>query len=212
MLFVLTAIENKEERPVAVVDNEQTANNWVQEGKNHNWIPFELNDVSGLGTYTPFKPAPGSPAEAEEKKRAQEHEMFLQMQKNYESLTAINKKLMAILKKKGIVPLGVPTSMTSSLLLTPAHKWALDVSRGQDSVDLFADLMERRSFAYEDSRKCKVHPQCQVMEANRECGDGVISIEFHTSNQEWFADINEEPYKEGTGLEELKVVTNTYGD
>jgi hypothetical protein len=51
-----------------------------------------------------------------------------------------------------------------------------------------------------------------VMQSYRECGDGVVSIEFHTSNQEWFADINDEPYKEGTGLEELKVVTNTYGD
>src|SRR5579863_4710147 len=102
MLFVLTAIENKEERPIAVVDNEQTANEWVQEGKNHNWIPFELNDVSGLGTYTPFKPAPGSPAEAEQKKRLQEQELLKQYEAQATQLAAANKKLIQLLRRKGI--------------------------------------------------------------------------------------------------------------
>lgn len=208
MLYVLTALEGKDERPIAVVDNEATANKWAQEGKDHNWIPFDLNDVSGLGNYTPFRPAPGSPADQEVQKRVQEQQQLAQMTKLVTDLTAANKQLQKALAKRGIK---VP-AVTASQLLTPAHKWAKDVSNGQDMVAQFSDLMERRSFSYEDSHECTVHPDCQVMNSERECGDGVVGIEFHTSNQEWFADINEEPYKEGTGLEELKIVTNTYGD
>src|SRR5208337_1950956 len=99
MLFVLTAIEDKNgERPIAVVDSEQTANKWVKEGKNHNWVPFELNDVSGLGNYTPFKPAPGSPAEAEMKKREAEQEELVKLRDLVQRLGDANKKLMAVLK------------------------------------------------------------------------------------------------------------------
>ncbi len=211
MLYVLTAIEDKNgERPVAVVDNEKTASEWVKEGKNHNWIPFDLNDTTGLGTYTPFKPAPGSPAEAEEKKRLETDQLVAKLKQQNIDLNTIVKQMQALLKKRGI---GVPANMVSSLL-TPRHKWGLDVSRGQDMVAQFSDLMEQRSFARDEekSHACSIHPQCEVMGSYRECGDGIVSIEFHTSNQEWFADINDEPFKEGTGLEELKTVTNTYGD
>jgi hypothetical protein len=121
MLFVLTAVEGKEERPVAVVDNEQTANNWVAEGKTHNWIPFELNDVGGLGTYTPFKPAPGSPAEAEAKKREQEHQQLQKTQELVGQLQEANKKLLKILRSKGVKIPG----LTASQLLTPAHEWSI---------------------------------------------------------------------------------------
>ncbi len=43
-------------------------------------------------------------------------------------------------------------------------------------------------------------------------GKDLVSIEFHTSTQQWFAEINDELYKEGIGLENLKVVTSIYGD
>jgi hypothetical protein len=124
MLFVLTSMDDKMgERPVAVVDHEDTANKWVQEGKHHNWLPFELNDVSGLGQYTQFKPAPGSPAEREEQKRKQEQELLKQYEEQSHQLAAANKQLLQLLKRKGI---NLPASVTSSLLLTPRHKWVPD--------------------------------------------------------------------------------------
>lgn len=129
MLYVLTAIENKDERPVAVVDSEQTANEWVKEDKGHNWIPFDLNDVQGLGQYTQFRSAPGSPAEQEAKKREGDTQQLQKMEQLVADLTKANKQLMQALRKRGIkVP---QAQVTSAQLLTPAHKW----STGNEDVD-----------------------------------------------------------------------------
>jgi|SRR5271157_989270 len=65
-IFVLTTIvDNGENRPVAVVTDENVANQWVREGNDNDWIPFELDDVEttslAKGTVTPFKPKPAQP-------------------------------------------------------------------------------------------------------------------------------------------------------
>lgn len=120
MLFVLTAIENKEERPVAVVDNEKTANDWVKEHKSHNWIPFELNDVTGLGQYTQFKNAPNSPAAYEDERRVIREQEVAKMKEIIVELRKNNTDLLKMLRQQGIKIQSPP--VTASQLLTPAHK------------------------------------------------------------------------------------------
>lgn len=65
-VFVLTSlIDNNEWRPVAVVTDEHVAAQWIKEGKDNDWIPFELNDVSttsmSKGNITPFRPNKTNP-------------------------------------------------------------------------------------------------------------------------------------------------------
>ncbi len=154
MLYVLTVLTKTSQNlgePVAVVDTEEAAQKWIAEGKGHNWVPFELNDLAGVGEFTPFRPKPGSPAAYEEQKREQEHQQLEQMKGMVESLSESNKLLMKALKKRGI---------TAQQLLTPVHKWGKDVSRGQDMVEQFAALMEHRSFSRGEQHECTVHPQC----------------------------------------------------
>ena len=63
VVYVLTTLmEGNEWRPVAVVTNEHFAEQWIQSGKDNDWILFELDDISttGLskGQVTEFKPKP----------------------------------------------------------------------------------------------------------------------------------------------------------
>ncbi len=62
-VYVLTTLmEGNEWRPAAVVTNEHVAEQWIQSGKDNDWILFELDDLSttGLskGQVTDFKPRP----------------------------------------------------------------------------------------------------------------------------------------------------------
>jgi hypothetical protein len=68
VVYVLTSLmEGNEWRPVAVVTNEHVAEQWIQSGKDNDWILFELGDLSttGLskGQVTDFKPKPTQPTE-----------------------------------------------------------------------------------------------------------------------------------------------------
>jgi hypothetical protein len=64
MLYILTTkLEGKQGYgPVAVVDDEHIANEWIRVGGDNDWVPLELNDLSttGLGVKqtSPFKPVP----------------------------------------------------------------------------------------------------------------------------------------------------------
>jgi hypothetical protein len=66
-VYVLTTLQGEgkgqEWRPISVVTNLDIADQWIKEGKNNDWIPFDLDDVSltGLsrGSVTPFKPREG---------------------------------------------------------------------------------------------------------------------------------------------------------
>jgi hypothetical protein len=64
-VFVLTSIVGSEQRPVAVVTSEHTANQWVQSGNNNDWIPFAVDDLSLTGmadkSLTPFRPKKAPP-------------------------------------------------------------------------------------------------------------------------------------------------------
>jgi len=67
-VYVLsTIIEGGENRPVAVVTNEFTAEQWIQSGNNNDWIPFELDDISTTAIakdhVTPFVPKKPTPSE-----------------------------------------------------------------------------------------------------------------------------------------------------
>jgi hypothetical protein len=74
-VYVLTTLEGENEqkkyrewRPVGVTTALDTADKWVSSGNNNDWIPFELDDVSGMeagGGVTPFKP--GKPTPDQEK-------------------------------------------------------------------------------------------------------------------------------------------------
>lgn len=63
-VYVLTSLigegKNREWRPVGVVTNLDTADQWVKSGNSNDWIPFELDDVSLTsavsGNITPFRP------------------------------------------------------------------------------------------------------------------------------------------------------------
>lgn len=68
-VYVLTTIvEGGDNRPVAVTTDEHVANQWVRNGNDNDWIPFELDDLSttgmGKGQVTQFKPKPKSTPEA----------------------------------------------------------------------------------------------------------------------------------------------------
>jgi hypothetical protein len=62
MLYVLTTkLEGQNGYgPVAVVDDEHVANEWIRAGEQNDWVPLELNDLSttdmAAKTYTRFKP------------------------------------------------------------------------------------------------------------------------------------------------------------
>jgi hypothetical protein len=64
-VFVLTTIVGNEQRPVAVVTSEHSANQWVQSGNDNDWIPFAVDDLSLTGmadkSITPFKPKVAPP-------------------------------------------------------------------------------------------------------------------------------------------------------
>jgi hypothetical protein len=73
-VFVLTALtggKTKEWRPVGVVTSMDTADLWAREGETHDWIPFELDDMSltgiSTGTFTEFRPR--KPLSGEDKAR-----------------------------------------------------------------------------------------------------------------------------------------------
>lgn len=96
MLFVLTTkLEGKQGYgPVAVTDDEHTANEWVRAGNDNDWIPLELNDLSttSLGRQpTTFKPvAP--------KKRNEQ--TVQQVEQTRQNIQQTNKLLEEALKKK----------------------------------------------------------------------------------------------------------------
>jgi hypothetical protein len=80
-VYVLTTLQgagkNQEWRPVGVVTSVSVADQWVAEGNNNDWIPFELDDVSvtalSAGNITPWKPR-GDAAEAENRAQKAEAE------------------------------------------------------------------------------------------------------------------------------------------
>lgn len=122
LLYVLTEITAKGQtggEPVGVTDKEEVANKWLNEGRKHNWIPLELNDITGLGDFTSFKPKPGTPAAFEEKKRQEQEQTITQLKQLVERLTAANNNLLKFLKREGYqVPEPVKTG---SLLKTAAE-------------------------------------------------------------------------------------------
>jgi hypothetical protein len=83
--------------PVAVVDNEHTANEWIQAGNDNDWVPFELNDLSttdlAAKSKTPFVPV------TPKKRQQQTNESLQQTQKN---LTEANRLMREYMKKKKI--------------------------------------------------------------------------------------------------------------
>jgi DNA repair ATPase RecN len=61
MIYVLMAkMETGDQRPVAVVDDETIANQWTGLSADHDWIPFQLNDLHltslSSGVEKPFVP------------------------------------------------------------------------------------------------------------------------------------------------------------
>src|SRR5271165_3680440 len=95
MVYVLTTLFEKEERPVAVTDAEEVAEQWIREGKHNNWIPFEINDLSmtGLVGHIPFRPKKQPPAEIEMKKREQQQKQIQQLTEAVKNLIETNKYL-----------------------------------------------------------------------------------------------------------------------
>jgi hypothetical protein len=64
-VFVLTVVQGECEYPVAVVTDQQVAEQWRSEARTgtHNWIPLEEDDLDtaqGYGGFTTFKPKPKS--------------------------------------------------------------------------------------------------------------------------------------------------------
>lgn len=106
-VYVLTTLEgaegkkaNREWRPVGVTTNLDTADKWTASGNNNDWIPFELDDVSGMGDITPFRP--GKPKSDMDK--ATEY---------IQRLEAANQKLLKIVEQ---LQKGKKRSAKSSLL------------------------------------------------------------------------------------------------
>ncbi len=103
-VYVLTSLlaEGNEWRPVAVVTDENVAEQWIKEGRDNDWIPFELDDVSttvmSKGNVTPFKPkAPQPTTDAMREAMANIQQANTQLQELVEELT---EQLQAERKKK----------------------------------------------------------------------------------------------------------------
>jgi hypothetical protein len=85
-LYVLTTItEGKVERPVAVVDDEQIANEWAGVDKDNDWIPLDLNDLSltalaekSTSQFTPQTPDQRGEEAAKTQKNLQEANRLLE--------------------------------------------------------------------------------------------------------------------------------------
>jgi len=99
MVYVLMApLEGKGQYgPVAVVDDEHTANEWIRAGTDNDWVPFELNDLSttdlaakSKSTFQPVTP---------QKRQQQTNESLQQTQKN---LTEANRLMQEYMRKKKI--------------------------------------------------------------------------------------------------------------
>lgn len=96
MLYVLTTkLEGKQGYgPVAVVDDEHVANEWIRAGVNNDWVPLELNDLSttglaaGPGTFKPQTP---------QKRQQQTTES---VEKARQNLEEANRLLQEALKRK----------------------------------------------------------------------------------------------------------------
>jgi hypothetical protein len=79
MVYVLTTKMAKdaggEWRPIAVVEDQHTADEWVKVSKNNDWIGFEMNDLSltdmAEGSPLVFHPPPVTPIEEQGKRIAE---------------------------------------------------------------------------------------------------------------------------------------------
>jgi hypothetical protein len=68
-IYVLTQLEGadqkakyREWRPVGVVTSPDAATQWAKEGQNHDWIPFEMDDLP-QGEHSTFRPKKQAPVD-----------------------------------------------------------------------------------------------------------------------------------------------------
>ncbi len=66
MIYVLTLQMGKEWRPVAVIEDKDTADQWADSSDGHDWVGFEMNDLSVTGL-SDVKFTPKPPTSSEEK-------------------------------------------------------------------------------------------------------------------------------------------------
>jgi len=103
-IYVLTTlVEGNEWRPVAVVTDEYVADQWIREGKDNDWIPLELDDLSTTGMAkaekTPFKPRKPKPNDqAQQNINDQLMKANVQLKQLVEDLT---EKLKSMKPKRG---------------------------------------------------------------------------------------------------------------
>ena len=201
MLFVLTTIEGKAERPVAVVDNEKIANDWIAENPKNNWIPFELNDLDMADhdkAYTQFKSKGEPPAVTEQKKRDEQQAHIESLQRTVQNLTNANKEMEKYLKRNKLL-----ASVKSALF------------KRASVYDQIHELMEKRSFNEEDKGN-----NWAIFSRNTEyaAGDGIRIKVYWKGNTVLKTDmLDPEPGEDGVlttrlGWEGLNSFAQTYGD
>lgn len=100
-VYVLMGLEGngkvKEWRPIAVVSNPDVATQWIEYGKNVDWVPLELDDVKNIspGNMPTFQPRETTPGEAKALELQQKMEATInRMQKMIDDQAAVIKKLM----------------------------------------------------------------------------------------------------------------------
>lgn len=113
LVYVLMELQQskgktKEWRPVAVVSNPDLANQWYEYGKDVDWVPLELDDVSYIGpeslpTFKPRQTTPGEEKAIALSKRMEE--TIQRLQKIIDDQQAIIAKLQKQKKSKWSSPL-----------------------------------------------------------------------------------------------------------
>lgn len=200
-VFVLTSVEGKEERPVAVVDNEKMAEDWVKQNKSNNWIPFEMNDLSLAShekQFTPFQSKPEPPAVTEQRKREE-------LQKQHSDTEAIRQNIERI--QRAQEEMRKHTQPRTSALLRSAAD--MDDGSIEDQV---ADLMMRRCFS-EGQRGA----DWATYSRNEDDPDGGVYLKVffkdgQVSKTDMFDKEPENVIETRVGWAGLRSYTNTFGD
>lgn len=153
MVYVLTGLENKTYRPVAVVDNVDVADEWAKLNKNNDWTPLEMNDMSLTdigGRNFPFRPQPPSSIE-DKAMRAMEAAKTLE--KTNQQLVGIIEQLAKKYKDADVLQAVKQLKSEGRIAsaLEPPEKWQEPGSPRLEQEPLFDNELLRRPNGQSDS-------------------------------------------------------------
>jgi hypothetical protein len=126
-IYVLTNLEGaegkakyREWRPVGVTSDPDAATTWAEESQNHDWIPFEMDDLPE-GEFSTFRPRKQAPVEQRAVETAKKLEgvvnrLLKTIEDDRALIEDLRKRLGVRIKKVEQAPKQVPAEVQASLL------------------------------------------------------------------------------------------------